>query len=343
MGEEVLAMDADDIPSTLPTTVARPRPLVVTVMAESLNEQGADGRTASAWQWVLAGQGPCPVSGKPWTDGPPGLEEIAAEARHGTNTSPPECGWPPWRYRRDLDPDRQQARRVLRWLTGAADAIPLLDPGRGRHVGARFHFARTDQEIRRVRGWALHGLAEHGDLPAEVPAWRAERPWSWPASWMNAAWLRGAAAYLDWVLGDTPVSPLSRRHAPLDPVATLAHPEPPYAQEDLVSMRGVGCGIADIEEELMVYLGAVVSQGHEGQPPPEPGRLPPPQWGEGVGQAHDWVTGEDGTPPADHHGCGAYHPCPGDRRCLCEAAGHCLRGRCPACTDHICNAAWTAI
>jgi hypothetical protein len=151
MGEEVLAMDADDIPSTLPTTVARPRPLVVTVMAESLNEQGADGRTASAWQWVLAGQGPCPVSGKPWTDGPPGLEEIAAEARHGTNTSPPECGWPPWRYRRDLDPDRQQARRVLRWLTGAADAIPLLDPGRGRHVGAR---STSRAPTRRSAGFA---------------------------------------------------------------------------------------------------------------------------------------------------------------------------------------------
>jgi hypothetical protein len=84
-------------------------------------------------------------------------------------------------------------------------------------------------------------------------------------------------------------------------------------------------------------------QGREGQPPAEPGQLPPPQWGEGVEQAHDWATGEDSKPPADHHGCGDYYPCPGDRRCLCEAAGYCLQGRCPACTDMICNAGWTAI
>ena len=56
-----------------------------------------------------------------------------------------------------------------------------------------------------------------------------------------------------------------------------------------------------------------------------------------------WVTGEDAKPPADHHGCGDYHPCPGLRRCSCEAAGYCLRGQCPACADRICNAAWAAI
>lgn len=94
---------------------------------------------------------------------------------------------------------------------------------------------------------------------------------------MNAAWLRGAVAYLDWILGDTPVSPLSGQHMPLDPVATLAHPEPPYAQADLISMRGAG-------------------------------------WG-------------------------AYHPCPGELRCSCEAVGYCLRGQCAACVDRTCNAA----
>jgi len=334
-------MDANQVPETLPTAVIRPRPLVVAVLAQSLGEQGVGSRTACAWSWVLTGQGPSPVSGTPSTGKPPGADDIAAEARH--DAVPNECGWPPWRYAYDSDPDRQQARRVLRWLTGAADAIPLLDPACGRYVGARFHFARPDEEIRRVRSWAQHGLREHGDLPDNMPNWRAERPWQWPSSWMNAAWLHGAVAYLDWILGDTPVSPLSRQHVPLDPVGTLAHPEPPYAQADLVSMRGVGCGVANIEEEMIVYLDAVVTQGREGQPAAEPDRYPPPQWGEGVQQAHDWVTGEDNKPPADHHGCGAYHPCPGERRCLCEAAGYCLRGQCPACTDHICNAAWSTL
>lgn len=330
-------MNADQVPGALPATVIRPRSLVAAMLTQSLDEQGVGSRTALAWRWALTGEGPSPVAGVAGTGSPPSVDEIAAEARH--DTTPNECGWPPWRYARDPDPDRQQARRVLRWLTGTADAIPLLDPGRGHLVGARFHFARTYEEIRWVRGWAQHGLTEHGDLPSDMSAGRAERPWQWPPSWMNAAWLHGAIAYLDWVLGDTPVSPLSCQHNPLDPVATLAHPEPPYAQADLIAMRGVGCGVANIEEELMVYLDAVVMQGHEGQPPAEPDRYPPPQFGEGVGQAHDWVTGEDNQSPADHHGCGAYHPCPGERRCLCEAAGHCLRGQCPACTDHICNVA----
>jgi hypothetical protein len=234
---------------------------------------------------------------------------------------------------------------VLRWLTGAADAIPLLDPGRGRYVGARFHFARTDQEIRRVRSWALHGLREHGDLPADIPVWQAERPWQWPAEWMNAAWLRGTIAYLDWIVGDQDTAPLSGRNAPLHPVNTLAAPDPPYMREELIEMRGVGCGVANIEEEMMVYLASVTKQGREGQPSAEPAQFPSPQWGEGVEQAHAWATGEDARPPADHHGCGDYHPCPGLPRCSCEAAGYCLRGECPAChaSGRICDVAWTAI
>src|ERR671936_2560301 len=189
-------MDTIQFPGPLPATVTRSRPLIEAVMAQSLREQGPHSRTAQAWQWALTGQGPSPVSWTPDIGTPPSTDDIAAEARH--DTTPQECGWPPWRYASDPDPDRQQARRVLRWLTGAADAIPLLDPGRGRYVGARFHFARTDEEIRTVRGWALHGLREHGDLPADIPAWQAGRPWQWPAEWMNAAWLRGAVSYLNW-------------------------------------------------------------------------------------------------------------------------------------------------
>ena len=331
-------MDANLVPDALPATVLRPRPVVVAVMTQSLAEATVGSRTARAWQWVLTGQGLSPVRGTVGSGSPPSGADITAETRHGAGADSGECGWPPWRYARDPDPDRQQARRILRWLTGASDAIPLLDPACGRHVGARFHLVRTDEELRLVRDRARHGLAEHGDLPAEIPPWRAERPWQWPGSWMNAAWLRGAVAYIDWIMGETAVGPLSGQHKPLDPIATLARPEPPYAQADLIRMRGVGCGVANIEEEMMAYLDTVVMQGHEGQPPAEPGRYPPPQWGEGVQQAHDWATGEDSKPPADHHGCGGYHPCPGDIRCTCEEAGYCLRGRCPACADRACDA-----
>ncbi len=160
---------------------------------------------------------------------------------------------------------------------------------------------------------------------------------------MNAAWLRGTIAYLNWVLGDQDIAPLSGERRPLNPAVTLAAPEPAYPQATLIRMRGAGCGVANIEEEMMVYLSDVVMQGHEGQPEAEPDRYPPPQWGEAVEQAHNWVTGEDPKPPAYHHGCGDYHPCPGIRRCSCDAAGYCLRGQCPACIDTVCNAALTAI
>ena len=43
---------------------------------------------------------------------------------------------------------------------------------------------------------------------------------------MNAAWLRGTIAHLNWVLGDQDMAPLSGERRPLDPAATLAAPEP---------------------------------------------------------------------------------------------------------------------
>lgn len=331
-------MDTICIPDPMPATVTRPRPLIEAIMSQSLREQGPDSRTAAAWRWMLTGTGPSPVSHDTAKDTLPTPEEITAEARHGS----PPMSWPPWRYAFDHDPDRQQARRVLRWLTGAADAIPLMDPARGRFIGARFHFARTDDEIRRVRGWAMHGLREHGDLPDAMPLWQAEQPWQWPSGWMNAAWLRGTIAYLDWILGDSPVTPLSRQQNLLDPQASLEQPDPRIAVA-LRRMYGVGSGVQAIENEIMDNLPDVIMQGHPGQDPAEPTEWPPPQWGEAVEQAHAWVTGEDAKPPADHHGCGDYYPCPGLRRCSCEAAGYCLRGQCPACRDRLCNAAWTAI
>jgi hypothetical protein len=112
-------MDTIRFPGSLPATVTRPRPLIEAVLAQSLREQGPRSCTAQAWQWGLTGQGPSPVSRTPGTGAPPGTDDLAAEACH--DTTPPECGWPPWKGARDRNPDRQQARRVLRWLTGAAD------------------------------------------------------------------------------------------------------------------------------------------------------------------------------------------------------------------------------
>jgi len=325
------AMDPGQTPRQLPATVTRrPWTLVGDVMTQSLREQGTASRVAAAWRWIFTGQGTSPIKQSAGPGRPPTAEEIIAEAAHrGTRE---ECAWPPWLC--DPDADRRQARRVLRWLTCASDAIPLSDPNRGRYVGARLHFARTDEEIRRVRGWAAHGIQQHGDLPERMSRWDAEHPWRWPSWWMNAAWLRGTIAWLDWILGDSDLPPLTFKLRAFDPADEYRAQvyrklsRPPTAE--------------DITSELR-HLSGSVMQGHEHQPPAEPDRYPPPQWGEAVEQAHMWLTGEDGKPPADHHGCGDYYPCPGLRRCSCEAAGYCPRGQCPACTDKICNAAWSTI
>lgn len=43
---------------------------------------------------------------------------------------------------------------------------------------------------------------------------------------MNAALLRGAIAYFNWVLGDQDTAPLSGVRKPLDPIRALAAPNP---------------------------------------------------------------------------------------------------------------------
>lgn len=328
-------MQTSHIPGQLPATVTRPRPLIEAVMTHSLREQGPDSRTAAAWGWVLTGHGRAPVSDTPGTGSPPGLKEIIAEARHGS----PPMSWPPWRHAFDKDPDRQQARRVLRWLTGAADAIPLLDLDRGHYVGARLYFVRTDDQLRQVRSWAQRGLHDHGDLPDHIPISQARRPWQWPSWWMDAAWLRGTIAYLNWILGEQPGAPVSREHKPITP---SHHPDLRVvaAQREVC---GVAAGWYDLEEEICVYAQGGMQQGREGQDPADPARWPPPQWCEAVVQAHDWATGESAQSPADHHGCGDYRACPDQLRCNCETAGHCLRSQCPACTGRICDAGWQAI
>ena len=320
-------MDTIHIPEPLPATITRARPLIEAAMTQSLREQGTSSRTAAAWEWAFTGDCPSPISLSPPPGRRPSAEDMTVEAwRPGAPENVRDLP-PPWRF--DPDGDRRQARRVLRWLAGDADDIPTVEPDRGRYVGARLHFARTDEVIRQVHSWALRGLREHGDLPDQIPPRQAERPWQWPSWWMNAAWLRGTVAYLDWILGDRCETPLTFKLRLVAPPGLFPEPECPPSS-------------ADIDREL-AFLSAVTMQGHEHQPAAEPDDYPPPQWGEGVEQAHNWLTGEDTKPPADHHGCGGYYPCPDMRRCSCEAAGYCLQSQCPACTGKICNAGWAAI
>lgn len=306
-------MNLPHMPDPLPAAVVRSPRQIGAVMAQSLREQGAGGRTADAWRWALTGDVASPIRQIPAAGIPPDREQIAAEARHDPHDDPPgyrRLGGPLWIS--DRDTGRRFARLVILWLAGVHDLVPLAAPDRGKYVGARLHFARTDDDILRVRASALNRVLAD-PVPEPVSPAQASRPWTMTAGQMNTFYLNGALMFLMWVTGDSKDGPLTGQPA--------AH-TPPDAN--------------DVEIELAA-LDVILAQGRDRGCPAEPGTYPPPQYGEGVDAAFRWLTGEDTRPPVDHHGCGAYFPCPGDRRCVCEQARRCLHGQCPACATRPCG------
>jgi hypothetical protein len=102
-----------DLLDHLPEAVGPPSATVWSVLARSLGEQGADGRTALAWRWALTGT--CPsLSVAPGR--PPSRDELLSEAEKPGQLGPA-----------DADPGGQvmHARFVLQWLAGALPALPL--------------------------------------------------------------------------------------------------------------------------------------------------------------------------------------------------------------------------
>jgi len=135
----------------LPPSIMQPSGRLWNVLARSLGEQGADGRTALAWRWALTGTCPSPITLSPAPGWPPDSAEIEAEAAAAAELSDP---------RNDRGGQVMHARLVLEWLVGARDTLPLWNAGPGwPHV--------TD------------GI-EHPLAPSEVeellpgPEWRAD-------------------------------------------------------------------------------------------------------------------------------------------------------------------------
>jgi hypothetical protein len=153
------AMAAIPVPDPLPPAISRPREHIEAVLAQSLIETGGQGRAALAWTWALTGARPSPVTLSPATANPPTLEEIAAEAAAASEGSTAPLGVPT-----DFCDQLREARHILRWLIAETDEIPLDDENRGRFIGARDDYARTDSQIRAVRGHARRGL-EISELP----------------------------------------------------------------------------------------------------------------------------------------------------------------------------------
>jgi hypothetical protein len=198
-------VSAARVRDSLPSAIVRPQELIEAVRAQTLCETGTDGRVALAWEWALTGARPSPITLSPPIGHPPYREEILAEA-----SAPPEGSTAPSGVPSDFCDEFGEVRHVLGWLCGNTDEIPVEDENRGRFIGARDDYARTDQDIRQVRDHARCGL-EVCDLPDPMDPADARHPWQWDAAWMNAAWLRGVRDLLEWVLGERAASPLCGR------------------------------------------------------------------------------------------------------------------------------------
>ena len=146
------------VPEQISAAIARPRPHIEAVLAQSLRETGPDGRTALAWAWALTGSRPSPVTLSLAPGRPPSRPEILAEADAEPAGSTALPGVPA-----DFCDQLRETRSVLAWLAGSSDEIPVDDDHRGRFIGARDDYGRTDDDIRRVRDHALFGL-KAGDL-----------------------------------------------------------------------------------------------------------------------------------------------------------------------------------
>jgi len=264
-------MTRANVPDPLPGAIARPSQHVQAVWTQSLLELGPDGRTALAWEWALTGNRPSPISLSSALGHPPSRDQVLAEA-----AAPPEGSTAASGVPTDYQDQLAETRRVLAWLVGATDEIPVDSESRGQFIGARDDYARTDNEIRRVRNHALRGLRS-----AEAPGGVGLDDLSHQdASQMKAAWLRGIRDQLDWVLGDRPDSPLCRRTVGLPTVYDLTY------EESAASEIAIG--------------------GSRGRVAADPAHCFRPQYGEAIVAAILWLRGEGTVPPVDQAGRGPY-------------------------------------
>ncbi len=262
------------VPDPLPAAIARPRQHVQAVLVQSLLEAGRDGRAALAWAWALTGTRPSPVTLSIAPGRPPHRDELLAEA-----DADPEGSTAPPGVPTDYCDQIGEVRRILSWLAGVSDDIPLDDEQRGRFIGARDDYARTDAEIRQVRDAAARSLADF-DLPDPMDPADAADPWHWSPAWMNTAWQRGVRDLLDWILGDRPASPLTGRVIGMPTAYDLTYE--------------------------MTAAGDVTGMGRLGGPRIMPAFNTAPQYAEAISVAICWLRGEVTEQPVDGHGNGPY-------------------------------------
>lgn len=181
---------------SLPEPVSRSPSQVWSVLARSLGEQGADGRTALAWRWALTGACPSPVSLTSALQRPPDRSQILAEAEAQAELT---------HHRIDPGGQVMQARFMLRWLSGVIDTLPLWNGGpRDLYVSNGAAYPHAPAEIEEVYSWALLAGERHPWCDGSGPA----------AGRMAFGWARGVIDLLAWVCGETSEGPLTGKRVP---------------------------------------------------------------------------------------------------------------------------------
>lgn len=184
-----------DLLDHLPEAVSPPPAAVWSVLARSLGEQGADGRTALAWRWALTGTCPSPVTLSVASGRPPSREELLAEAEASGQLA---------RGGAALGGQVMHARFVLQWLAGELPALPLWNGGpQNRHVTDGVAVARTAREVDDVASWALLAKLRQPQFEQCVSASELRR----------RGLADGMVQLLYWACGVTAQGPLTR--APL--------------------------------------------------------------------------------------------------------------------------------
>ena len=177
----------------LPDAITRTPPRLWSVLARSLGEQGANGRTALAWRWALTGTCPSPVTLTMAIGRPPSRAEILGEA-----SAPAELA------SSAADPSGQvvQARFALEWISGKIDALPLWNGGSEElPVTDGADFPRIRPEIEAAYFW---GLLAQQRYPWRDPSAPAD-------SRLAFGWACGVMDLMAWVCGEASEGPLSSR------------------------------------------------------------------------------------------------------------------------------------
>jgi hypothetical protein len=227
----------------------------------------AVSRSARAWAWALGESATAPVTDR-LTAVPPGRSDIEAEITAADDG----------RLRGGQENrDDAAAATVLRWLIGDDDHVPVRGGNRGEMVGGFGDVVRSPEQIAGVLAVAAGGQRQAAALSRDVSSDPDDRRFAR----QDADYLDGVLATLHWVLGERPVTPITRRARPGELTA-----------RDLKMER--------------VHADDVIEQARY---PWMADRLPPPWYGEGVKFSITWLLGDSIAPPVDPAGRGPYGKC----------------------------------